>query len=123
MVTAALAPPDEAPIVAPVAAEDLPAGTTEVIVGPFARFSALAAFMQALKAQPGVTGVVTRQVHRGTVYLRVRYDGVIPLRTSLEQLVGYDLEVVAEQPHRLEVRVRSTGDEGASAAEAARRRA
>lgn len=61
-------------------------GGMDVVVGPFARFSRLAEFIRALRALSGVRSVEARQFFNGTVQLRVRYDGMVPLATRLAEL-------------------------------------
>jgi hypothetical protein len=100
------APPpaaDEPAVVTP--GEPLPLGSTELVAGPFARFSQLAAFTQALNALPGVQSVATRQFYRGKVHFRVRYDGPIPLTVAIADLSAFHPQIVSDNPGRVEVRV------------------
>jgi len=86
-------------------AEPVPLGSMELVVGPFGRFSQLAAFTQALNGLPGVQSVATRQFYRGKVHFRVRYDGPVPFAAAVGELRAFRPTIVADSPNRLEVRV------------------
>jgi len=77
----------------------------ELTAGPFARFSQLAEFMQALSALPGIEKVDTRQFYQGTVQLRVRYNSPIPLATRLGELQQFRPAISVTSSGQIEVRL------------------
>jgi hypothetical protein len=89
----------------PTVDEALPTNSVEVVAGPFGRFSQLASFTQALSGVAGVSSVTTRQLYKGQVRLRLRYDGVVPLATRIAELHQFQPEILSAGPTRLELRV------------------
>lgn len=92
-----------------LAGDEVPAGSVDLLVGTFTRFSDLSAFSRTLSDLPGVLAVVTRHFYRGMVTIRVRYESPIPLLTRLQGLTQFKPLVRELGPAQFEVLIgRST---------------
>jgi vacuolar-type H+-ATPase subunit H len=80
-------------------------GGVDLIVGPFARFSQLAAFTRGVRGLAGVISLDTREFLKGTVHLRLRYDDAIPLSVRLSELSEFRPVVLEASSGRVELRV------------------
>ena len=95
--------------VEPASPEAIPTpGPISLVVSHFGSFRSLAAFQHDLEGLDGVRSVRTRRFHRGTLYLLIRYDGVIPLEERLMELVRFEPQVVRIAPNSIELHVNST---------------
>jgi hypothetical protein len=80
-------------------------GGVDLIAGPFARFSELAAFTRAVRGLPGITSLDTREFLKGTVHLRLRYEDPIQLSVRVTELVEFRPSIIQATPSRVELRV------------------
>jgi hypothetical protein len=80
-------------------------GGVDLIAGPFARFSELAAFTRAVRGLQGITSLDTREFLKGTVHLRLRYEDPIQLSVRLTELTEFRPSIIQAAPSRVELRV------------------
>jgi hypothetical protein len=80
-------------------------GGVDLIAGPFARFSELAAFTRAVRGLQGITSLDTREFLKGTVHLRLRYEDPIQLSVRLTELSEFRPFITQVTPSRVELRV------------------
>jgi hypothetical protein len=80
-------------------------GGVDLIAGPFARFSELAAFTRAVRGLQGITSLDTREFLKGTVHLRLRYEDPIQLSVRLTELTEFRPSIIQATPGRIELRV------------------
>ncbi|MCC7104118.1 MAG: hypothetical protein IT307_03170 [Chloroflexi bacterium] len=79
--------------------------TYEVLISPFTKFSLVGAFTRAVAAIPGVRRAQTRQFFKGTLHLKILYDGDVPLVARLTELSYFQPRIAATNGNRVEVRV------------------
>jgi hypothetical protein len=80
-------------------------GTYEVLISPFTKFSQVGAFTRAVAAIPGVRRAQTRQFFKGTLHLKILYEGDVPLAERLTELASFQPRIAATNGNRVEVRV------------------
>jgi hypothetical protein len=80
-------------------------GGVDLIAGPFARFSELAAFTRAVRTLQGITSLDTREFLKGTVHLRLRYEDPIQLSVRLTELTEFRPSIIQASASRIELRV------------------
>jgi hypothetical protein len=62
-------------------------GAIDIVAGPFTSFYDLGELTRVLREIPGVASVIMRRLSRGTVYLKVDYDGATAFGTPLAEAV------------------------------------
>lgn len=76
-----------------------------VIARPFARFTDLGGFQEAVQGLPGIRNLRVRRFAQGTLEMRLDYDGDRPLAELLHGMPLPIDEVIQEEPGRLQIRL------------------
>lgn len=85
-----------------------------VATRPFRSFAAVNTYHQAIRGLDGVKSTHVQRFDRGTLYLAVTYQSRVPLRTRLESLEDYVLDVVNATSSKIDVALRGTPPLGRS---------
>lgn len=79
-----------------------------VATRPFRSFAAVNSYHQSIRGLDGVKSTHVQRFDRGTLYLAVTYQSRVPLRTRLESLDEYVLDVVNATSSKIDVALRGT---------------
>lgn len=79
----------------------------DVVAYPFERFADLRAFQEAIRTLPGTRDVRLRHFDKGTLELRVEYDGETPFGHAISTLRGFPGSVSQDAEGRYAIRVQA----------------
>ncbi len=82
-------------------------GISEIVAYPFERFAELRAFQEAVRAIPGTRDVRLLHFDKGTLELRVEYEGTVPLELALRSMEGFIGSISIDASGRLVYRLQS----------------
>ena len=83
----------------------------ELQVSKFTSFADLNGYRDAVGSIPGVQEVKVRRVHRGTLFLLVDYDGIVPLADRLSEITEFPSSRVSTSGDTIQVALTSDGNQ------------
>jgi len=103
------------PILTPLSAHPAVAGSrTMVEVSKFTNFADLNAYEVALAAMPGIRAVKVHRFYKGTLYLVIEYEGILPLSERLVDVPGFAPSHVSAHNNVIEVMLDTKNAQAAS---------